>query len=403
MYTWYETAHVNASGETRTNGRLKLFRKNLRPAFTTTHVKDFTPMFWDKAVEMVQLIEAELEVNSDSVIDLREYAYRATLDNIGLAILGYDFQTLQYPNNELRRRVSKVVPQPPKIFNWIALLSNYIDLRPVLMLLSPLIKKSEVRVSSNYIRSFVKGVVKERQEKLRNSEFPQTRDITTVALASGAFPLDELIDHIMLFLTAGHETITTAFEWTMYELGRRSEMQRRLRKEIKDALGPALTGTVELGSRVQKLPYLNAFCNEIIRCYPLIPLTIKVAEKSTAIFGEHIPEGTAILFAAEAFNHDKELWGPDAHIFNPDRWLEAGMANSGGASSSYAMLSFGAGPLACIGQNIARAELACLVAAFVRRFEIDLVNAETAGRSKLGPFKRSKEGIHARLKIVEGS
>ena len=166
MDTRYETAHVNSGGETRTNGRLKLFRKNLRPAFATTHVKEFTPIFWDKAAEMVQLIEAELEISSDSVI---EYAYRATLDNIGLAMMGHDFQTLQYPDNEIRRRFSKVVPQTPKALNWIGLLSYYVDLRPVLMLLSPLMKKSEVRESSNYIRGFATRVIKERHDNCRRA------------------------------------------------------------------------------------------------------------------------------------------------------------------------------------------------------------------------------------------
>jgi cytochrome P450 len=352
---------------------------------------------------MVQLIEAELEVNPESVIDFREYSVRATLDNIGLAMMGYDFQTLQHPDNELRRRFGKIALDPPKVFNWIGLLSNYIDLRPLLKLISPLMKKSEVKESSNYIRGVAKRVIEERQEKLRNPETLEAKDVMTVALASGAFPLDELVDHVMLFLTAGHKSTTTAFEWSMYELGRRPEMQRRLRTEIDEALGPALLGTAELGSRVQNLPYLNAICNEIIRCYPFIPLSTKVAEKNTTILGEHIPEGTVVIFAPEAFNHDKTLWGPDAHMFSPERWLETGMANTGGASSPYAMLSFGAGPLNCIGQNFARTELACLVAAVVRRFEIDLVNAETAGQIRAGPFKRPLEGIHARLKIVESS
>ena len=77
------------------------------------------------------------------------------------------------------------------------------------------------------------------------------------------------------------------------------------------------------------------------------------------------------------------------------------MANSGGAASNYAMLSFGAGPWGCIRQNIARAELASLVAAVVGRFEIGLVEAEKAGRSKYLPFKMPMEKICARLKRVE--
>ncbi|KAH6674350.1 cytochrome P450 [Halenospora varia] len=386
------------------SNNLKLFRKNLRPAFTTTHIKGLTPMFWDKAEEMVQLMEAELQIDSHSVVNLHDYGSRATLDNVGLAMMGHDFDTLQQPDNKLREAFKNMSVEPTKAFNWIGLINRVLDLRPIFKLVALLpLKKSRVKVSSEYIRSVATSVIQERTQTLQKSGSPETRDITTIALETGAFPLDELVDHVMLFLTAGQKSTATAFEWTMYELGRRPEMQRRLRAEIVESLGPASVGTAELGSRVQDLPYLNAVCSEVIRCYPFIPLATKVADTNTTVLGENIPKGTIIYFAPEAFNQDKELWGGDAHIFNPDRWMKPGMANSGGASSNYAMLSFSAGPWGCIGQNFARAMLACLVAAVVRRFEIDLVDVETAGRIKCGPFKRPVEGIHARLKVVESS
>ncbi|GKT64136.1 cytochrome P450 [Colletotrichum tofieldiae] len=65
---------------------------------------------------------------------------------------------------------------------------------------------------------------------------------------------------------------------------------------------------------------------------------------------------------------------------------------------NYSMLTFGAGGKSCIDHAFARAELACLVAAVVRRFEVELVNAETAGRVKFGLTNKSAEGMLARLR-----
>jgi cytochrome P450 len=133
---------------------------------------------------------------------------------------------------------------------------------------------------------------------------------------------------------------------------------------------------------------------------PIHPHSHETAGIDTSLLGEHIPKGTVVLISAEALNHGQELLGPDAHLFNPDRWMAAGMANSGGVSSNYAMLSFSAGPWGCIGEHIARSELAYTVAAVVQKFEIDLVHPATAGRTNLGPFMRSVDGMHVKLKLV---
>jgi cytochrome P450 len=353
---------------------------------------------------MVQLIEAELKVDRDAVIDLSDYGNRALLDVLGLAMMGYDFQTLQHPNNEFRNQFRKIALESNKVFKWMQLISHYIDLRPLLLIFSLIPgKKMQVKESSEFLRNFARKVIEQRREKLQRAESPDIKDITTVALESEAFQSDELADHAVLFLTVGHKSTSAAFEWTMFELGKRPEMQRRLRTDLNNTLGSASLGTVELGSRVLETPYLIAVCSEVIRCYPFTPLATKIAEIDTSLLGEHIPKGNAVLFSAEALNHDQELWGPDAHLFNPDRWMAAGMANSGGASSKYAMLSFSAGPWGCIGEYMARAELAYLVAAVVQRFEIDLVHPETGGRSKPGPFMRSVDEIQVRLKLVRSS
>lgn len=177
-------------------------------------------------------------------------------------------------------------------------------------------------------------------------------------------------------------------------------MQSRLRDELRATIGTDLAA-VNFGLRVQNLPYLNAFCSEVLRCYPFSPIIVKVAQKETMLIGQRIPKGTVVLYSAEVSNHDKTLWGPDADKFDPERWMGAKKAKSGGASSNYAMLTFGAGPRNCIGANFARATLECLVAAVLSTFEIELANPDTAGRLKFGQTKKSAEGIYGRLKFVQ--
>ncbi|KAJ8229359.1 hypothetical protein LV156_007261 [Aspergillus fumigatus] len=361
------------------------------------HVRKLTSIFWAKAQEMVRCMSNELRADSFARIDFREYMSRATLNNIGLAGMGHDFQTLKQPDTDLRSHHRKLILDPTRVFSWVGLLSRYFDMR--LLMRVPLKKLIEISQSAKYLRELTTAVIQGRREQLVVAENNRGKDIITVALAGGVFDEHHLVDHVMTFLTAGHESTATAFEWTMYELGRRPEMQSRLRDELRATIGTDLAA-VNFGLRVQNLPYLNAFCSEVLRCYPFSPIIVKVAQKETMLIGQRIPKGTVVLYSAEVSNHDKTLWGPDADKFDPERWMGAKKAKSGGASSNYTMLTFGAGPRNCIGANFARATLECLVAAVLSTFEIELANPDTAGRLKFGQTKKSAEGIYGRLKAA---
>lgn len=376
-----------------------MFRKHLRPAFTVQHTRKLVPAVWDKAQEMMQLVEEELRVNPAAAIDLRDYIRRVMWDTSGLAMFGHDFQTLSHPGRGIRDRFALLLSE----FSgpaWVRLSMYFVDLRPVITLLSPLLKATQLGKALGYVRGAVDKVVADSEERYKSAG-KEDLDITSVSVASGIFPHDELIDNGMLFLTAGPNSTGTAIEWAFYELSRRPEMQKRLRAEVNASLGPS-SASGDIGQKLAGLPYLNAICSEIIRCYPFVPLSPKVTEKDTTLLGVKLPKGTPLAVPVEALNRDTTLWGPDADEFNPERWLGDGdRALTGGAPSNFAMLSFGAGPNICIGQNQARAFLACCVAAVVQRFDVTLANAETAGVLRIAPYKKSEEGPIVRLKKVE--
>jgi cytochrome P450 len=73
-----------------------------------------------------------------------------------------------------------------------------------------------------------------------------------------------------------------------------------------------------------------------------------------------------------AVNRSTEFWGAQAEKFVPDRWIDNGLPNNtGGATNNFVNLTFLHGPRSCIGQGFAKAELRCLVAAFVHAFEFN--------------------------------
>lgn len=107
-------------------------RKDLMPAFNFRHVKDLYPVFWDKSREMVEHLKAvskstaplseklgqsvtdpekaaaDAPTHAPGAIEVGEWSSRATLDIIGKAGMGRDFDALSNPNNELNRHYQNV-------------------------------------------------------------------------------------------------------------------------------------------------------------------------------------------------------------------------------------------------------------------------------------------------------
>jgi cytochrome P450 len=203
-----------------------------------------------------------------------------------------------------------------------------------------------------------------------------------------------------------HETTSSAFSWTCYLLGKHTSIQDRLRKEIHSAFPSGIshdTPQSTLAATLDSLTYLNAVCNEVLRFYPTVPLTARVATTPTTICDIAVPAGTFILICPWAINRNPDLWGPDAGVFNPDRWIDAktGKANNeGGVSNNYVNLTFLHGPRSCIGQNFAKAELRALVAVFVSRLEFVMQRPneeiEPAGVITTKP----RGGVHLKLRKV---
>jgi cytochrome P450 len=84
-----------------------------------------------------------------------------------------------------------------------------------------------------------------------------------------------------------------------------------------------------------------------------------------------VPKGTRIIASIAAYNRNKELWGEDAHVFNPDRWLNGTAkekkVTSIGVYSN--LMTFLGGARSCIGWRFAVIEIQAFLTEIVGKFE----------------------------------
>jgi cytochrome P450 len=387
---------------------LQLQRKNLMPAFAYRHIKDLYPIFWSKSVEMVKLIQQDLEKrqaagDEDNTITVRNWASRATLDIIGVAGMDHDFDSLRDPSNKLNQSYQQIFQSPgpgTKILFIIGALMGDISLFQKM----PTKRNKRIDEGGKVIRDVARQMIRLKKEKMKDSSAQSGVDIISVAMQSGVLDEENLVDQLMTFLGAGHETTATAMQWAVYALCKNPDVQTKLREEIRANLPPLSStdpGSID-ATTIDNLPYLHAVCNEVLRFHPSVPGTLRTAVKDTTLVGKHIPKGTIIILAPEITNHLEELWGPDAKKFNPERFMGPGKANTGGATSNYALMTFLHGPRSCIGQGFAKAELACLLAATVGRFHMELKYPDRPLQLREGATVAPKDGVVAKFIPLEG-
>jgi cytochrome P450 len=391
-------------------------RRMLMPAFSYRHIKSLYPIFWAKGREVTDKMTALVEsqhANGNSttekpdsqegaVVEISNWTSRVTLDIIGVAGIGHDFNAIQDPSSELNQCYRRVFQPDGGQRRWFAVLSLVV---PHFVLTNlPFKRNYEVKEARALIRRVCHDLITEKKAKLAAGKSTD-KDILSVALESGGFTDENLIDQLMTFLAAGHETTASAMVWACYLLCNHPAIQTKLRAEIRANL-PPLSDALETvtADDVDKMSYLHAVCNEVLRFIPPVPMTMRVAGENSTILSHPIPKGTTIVIAPWAVNRNPELWGEDVDEFKPERWLtDDGHANNtGGADSNYSFLTFLHGPRSCIGQRFAQAEFACLIAAWVGRFEMELVDKDFVPDIAGGITAKPRGGLKVRLRVVEG-
>lgn len=380
----------------------KIQRKNLMPAFAFRHVKDLYPTFWGKSQEMIEGISAAISEANDTkdanVVEVSDWLSRATLDIIGVAGMGQDFGALKDPHNKLSATYKSVF-NPPRSARYMQMAGMFIPHSFLSAL--PIKRNGELEAASAHIKQTCRDLIKAKKIDMEKGERTGV-DILSVALESGGFGDENLVSQMMTFLAAGHETTSSSSQWALYLLCKHPEVQSKLRREIHEKLpSPRKQGSQITTAELDACHYLQAFCNEVLRFMPPVAITMRIASEDATIQGQFVPKGTTIVLCPYAVNASPELWGSDATEFNPDRWMAPGQAGKGGAESNYSFLTFLRGPRSCIGETFAKAEFACLIAAFVGRFEAEFKDPGYIAEVKRGITSKPKGGLHLRLKEIE--
>ncbi|OTA33106.1 hypothetical protein BTJ68_06362 [Hortaea werneckii EXF-2000] len=200
---------------------------------------------------------------------------------------------------------------------------------------------------------------------------------------------------------AGSDSTASTMQSFCHFVLSHEQVHARLKEEIDEAWQGGRLSAMPQWNEVQALPYFQACLKEAMRLRPAVGLNITrlTPPGGAEIDGQQIPGGVRIALNAWVLHRNEEVFGPDAKVYNPERWLEDAEKAK---AMERCMFQFGGGSHLCIGKNLALLEMNKLLPLLFRDFEMELVNPGKELKYH-STFFVVQSGLEVRLKRKEVS
>ncbi|GBC06725.1 hypothetical protein RclHR1_00700024 [Rhizophagus clarus] len=344
---YYGTNVVFSNGED-----WKRHRRIANPSFRNLPVH----VFVEFAVKFLDIME---KIDNEP-IEVNDIMHRLTLDVLGKASFGFDFNNLEDPKNVYVTTYNEVISEMSSALYFLFSFLEYLPRTETIKKIAKLNKLYDDIVESKR-RSMETGEI---EKKINNNSAdlldhmvnacndPENQTLTS----------DELRRDIAIFMLAGHDTTANALATVLYLLAIHKDAQKKVREEILRVLGDDLTPSME---QQKELKYMNMVINENLRLYPPVAHLPRRVPSQDIKFRNHvIPAKTPIVIFIYGVHHSSKNW-EDPEKFIPERFENE-------KHEHYAWLGFGGGARSCLGNNFSLIEQRITLCALLRKYEVSL-------------------------------
>jgi len=204
---------------------------------------------------------------------------------------------------------------------------------------------------------------------------------------------------LAMMLVATTNAVPTLFWTVVYVLSSpaiiasvREEVSAITSRSTDPATGET-SMTITAGKFATHCPILCAAYQESIRLSNR-QMSIRVAEEDTTVASSDktflIQKDSVLFIPSNIYSESPEIWGSNAHLFEPGRWLKegAGVVDVGGKEAKdterlqkKAFFPFGGGRHLCPGRHLAFAEILGMIALLVMGFDVVMADESRSGLS----------------------
>ncbi|KAL2901449.1 Ent-kaurenoic acid oxidase 2 [Bienertia sinuspersici] len=232
------------------------------------------------------------------------------------------------------------------------------------------------------LQKIFQGIVDERRlEKMANNK-QEKKDMLDMLMGiedenGGKLSDEEIVDLIIMFLNAGHESSGHATMWAVVLLEDHPEVFQKAKKEQEQIVSKRLPDQKGLALKeTRQMEYLSKVIDETLRMVNISFTLFREANKDVHInvnadylksFAEGyiVPKGWRILtwLRSAHLDSDKYLYSKE---FNPTRWDDP--------KTRANFIPFGAGSRMCPGRDLARLEVYIFLHYFLLNYKLERIN-----------------------------
>lgn len=115
---------------------------------------------------------------------------------------------------------------------------------------------------------------------------------------------------------------------------------------------------------LKRLQYTEMVMNECFRIYPVAPNLLRENTEDVTLCGARIPKGSIFGISIYTIHRRKDIWGPDADRFNPDRFSPERSAGR----HPFAFLAFSGGSRNCLGARYAMISMKIMLVYLMKKY-----------------------------------
>ncbi|KAI8137565.1 cytochrome P450, partial [Fennellomyces sp. T-0311] len=309
--------------------------------------------------QLTRKLFVEIDNKLKSTVDFHNFMIRWTLDALGLAGFGFDFDSVKNPSSIWVTRYGSIMKG---VFNPFFLLFPSLD-GPNWRSWFPR-RKTIHDVLTVFLGNMQSIITAKREElaenKLSGPKKQVEKDLLALLLEAsaeghGTITDEELMSNLCTFFFAGHDNSANSLSFAAYNLAVHPKIQNRVREEIIRILGDAPKDIIPTEDQLCQMTYLNMFIKENMRrngsAATIIP---RKAAKDTDLDGVFIPKDAPVVVDLYEIMHNPTVW-LDPETFDPDRFAPGGEADKLLKKGS-PWVAFGSGTHQCIGMKFSLTE-----------------------------------------------
>ncbi|KAG0347394.1 hypothetical protein BG005_000184 [Podila minutissima] len=379
----------------------RFHRKTAANIFTTRLYRDLVQGAFKSGAHNLCNV---LDRHPGEAVDLQSLFLRLTLDAFGKLTFGLDFNSL-------------VNEGPNEFGDEFDFLTSLIELRimnPLWPLTDRILFWRHLRKERaiGVLNKWATQAVQARRAETEEEQGARRRDLLDHFIThqndDGTMLTDSELNSIFVnFMIAGRDTTAQALTWQFYSLMADSRIMANIVHEIDTVLGRDET-KISYEILMNELPYTKAVLHETLRLHPPVPKNMKqVAADDVLPDGTPVYAGEMVGYSAWCMGRNKSVWGEDAGMFVPERWLVPRVTEDGTGTSKegvspfgkfkpesqFKFNSFNGGPRLCIGTTFAILEALQTTCILLQKYEFRLVPGHPIPEIKTSVSLPMKDGL----------